>query len=208
MSETTTTTVATEPQIETTTSTTEVVIPTETTTIQLKTIDEVAEEVWNGMWGDGNERKEKLEEAGYNYDEIQKKVDELSELYFVSSTEDPDGNKSYVGSFQGTWYHTSGKTSKGGSGRQLISCNTTENIKGSIASATLYKNYGYKYGKEGRTKVYLEFSDTYSSMNGFYYVDDCCRDSWVIDFYYLGYKNGCPFRNAGRIYNIKCWICE
>lgn len=36
-----------------------------------KSNDEIADEVIDGLWGNGEERKQRLEEAGYNYDEIQ-----------------------------------------------------------------------------------------------------------------------------------------
>lgn len=42
-----------------------------------KSVAEVAQEVIDGKWGNGNDRKAKLEAAGYNYNEIQKKVNEL-----------------------------------------------------------------------------------------------------------------------------------
>ena len=42
-----------------------------------KSVDEVAREVINGAWGNGEERKQKLESAGYNYSEVQAKVDEI-----------------------------------------------------------------------------------------------------------------------------------
>lgn len=42
-----------------------------------KSVDEVAKEVINGKWGNGADRKKKLEAAGYNYKEVQSKVDEL-----------------------------------------------------------------------------------------------------------------------------------
>lgn len=42
-----------------------------------KSIEEVAKEVINGKYGNGKERKTKLTEAGYNPDEVQKKVNEL-----------------------------------------------------------------------------------------------------------------------------------
>lgn len=42
-----------------------------------KSVAEVAKEVVNGKWGTGTTRKKKLEAAGYNYDEVQKKVNEL-----------------------------------------------------------------------------------------------------------------------------------
>ena len=42
-----------------------------------KSIDELAEEVINGKWGDGADRKSKLEKAGYNYNEVQDRVNEI-----------------------------------------------------------------------------------------------------------------------------------
>lgn len=34
-------------------------------------------EVINGEWGNGQDRRDRLEAAGYNYTEVQKKVNEL-----------------------------------------------------------------------------------------------------------------------------------
>ncbi len=42
-----------------------------------KSISEIAKEVANGKWGNGEERKKKLEAAGYDYKEVQKAVNEL-----------------------------------------------------------------------------------------------------------------------------------
>lgn len=42
-----------------------------------KSIDEVAKEVINGKWGNGSERKKRLKAAGYNYKEVQSKVNEF-----------------------------------------------------------------------------------------------------------------------------------
>lgn len=44
---------------------------------KLKPIDEVAREVMNGAWGNGAERKSRLEKAGYNYTTVQNKVNAL-----------------------------------------------------------------------------------------------------------------------------------
>ena len=43
----------------------------------LKSIDEIAKEVLNGNWGNGQERKDKLAAAGYDYSAVQKRVNEL-----------------------------------------------------------------------------------------------------------------------------------
>lgn len=42
-----------------------------------KSVDEIAREVINGQWGNGDDRKRRLEEAGYNYQEVQNKVNEI-----------------------------------------------------------------------------------------------------------------------------------
>ena len=48
-----------------------------TTTSNKKDVMTVAKEVIAGKWGSGDERKKKLTAAGYNYDTVQKKVNEL-----------------------------------------------------------------------------------------------------------------------------------
>ena len=47
-----------------------------TSTSNKKSIDTIADEVIAGKWGNGNDRKTKLENAGYNYQEVQNKVNE------------------------------------------------------------------------------------------------------------------------------------
>lgn len=42
-----------------------------------KSIDELAREVIRGKWGNGAERKRRLTEAGYDYNAVQKRVNEL-----------------------------------------------------------------------------------------------------------------------------------
>lgn len=42
-----------------------------------KTVDELAREVINGRWGNGAERKRRLTEAGYDYNAVQRRVNEL-----------------------------------------------------------------------------------------------------------------------------------
>ena len=42
-----------------------------------KSIDEVAREVIQGKWGNGSERKKYLTDAGYDYNEVQKKVNQM-----------------------------------------------------------------------------------------------------------------------------------
>lgn len=53
-----------------------VVAPTPTPSAK-KSVDEVAKEVIRGEWGNGDERYNRLTNAGYNYNEVQTKVNEL-----------------------------------------------------------------------------------------------------------------------------------
>ena len=77
-----------------------------------KTIDELANEVIAGKWGNGQERKDKLTQAGYDYDAVQSKVNEI--LNVSKSEEKPAeeefkvGDKVYV-----TGYATADSFGKG-----------------------------------------------------------------------------------------------
>lgn len=42
-----------------------------------KSVDDLAREVINGDWGNGDERRQKLTAAGYDYDEVQRRVNEI-----------------------------------------------------------------------------------------------------------------------------------
>ena len=44
---------------------------------QLKSIDEIAKDVIRGNYGNGEERKRRLAAAGYNYEQVQKRVNEM-----------------------------------------------------------------------------------------------------------------------------------
>ena len=45
----------------------------------VKSVDEVANEVLSGLWGNGTTRKDALTVAGYDYEEVQKKVNKIVE---------------------------------------------------------------------------------------------------------------------------------
>lgn len=45
--------------------------------ILMKSVKEIAQEVIAGLWGNGEERRRRLTEAGYDYDVIQKAVNDL-----------------------------------------------------------------------------------------------------------------------------------
>lgn len=45
--------------------------------VKPKTVDELAQEVINGKWGSGADRKKRLTDAGYNYSEVQARVNQI-----------------------------------------------------------------------------------------------------------------------------------
>ena len=47
------------------------------TKLKKKSLDVIAKEVIAGLWGNGKERKERLKKAGYNYSDVQKRVNQL-----------------------------------------------------------------------------------------------------------------------------------
>ncbi len=50
---------------------------TAVTTSSKKSIDEIAREVIQGLWGNGQDRKDRITKAGYDYSAVQKRVNEL-----------------------------------------------------------------------------------------------------------------------------------
>lgn len=202
--------------------TSEIIEETETTLdteeVILKTNEEIAAEVVKGLWGNGNDRKNRLTEAGYDYKVIQALVDEIMNALRPippivnndSSNSTPNENidapmgTTYVKKFSRGTFYAYGGARKGGSGRQLIDCSQGDGtVKGSIASSYLYKNYKYNYNGK-RTMVYLEISG-YPQMNGYYYLDDSdAGNPEVIDFFYL-YNSNCQFQRQGVV-SVDCYI--
>ena len=64
--------------------------PVEVAKPTTKTIDEVAREVINGKWGNGSARREALEKAGYNYSEVQGKVNEILKPSKKEESKEPE----------------------------------------------------------------------------------------------------------------------
>lgn len=142
---------------------------------------------------------------------------EMSELTTTEWTTASDIYKGcYVRFSRGTYY-TAPNGAHGGSQRTLVDCASgNEDVRGSVASYYLWRNFGYNYNGS-RTKIYVEVDD-HSEMDGVYYLDDCSamRDYYacgryikadsVIDFFYVNGKN-CPFSRDGVV-GVDCWVLE
>ena len=55
----------------------DIIKESEADTSDKKTVDELAEEVIDNKWGNGKDRKDRLEKAGYDYDAVQDRVNEI-----------------------------------------------------------------------------------------------------------------------------------
>lgn len=55
------------------------VVPTPTPAPVKKSVDEIAKEVIRGEWGNGSDRRARIESAGYDYDAVQDRVNEILE---------------------------------------------------------------------------------------------------------------------------------
>lgn len=87
-----------------------------------KSVADVAQEVLEGKWGNGNVRKQKLKDAGYNYDEVQAKVNALvagnnkrpqqGDRVKTTATKDVNGvqlNTKIINDGQSVWKKTQGQ---------------------------------------------------------------------------------------------------
>lgn len=199
----------TEETTEISKTTTETVIETEPLTtnssvVNVKSNEELAQEVIHGLWGNGEDRVKRLTDAGYDYNAVQKIVNEIMKSVTLVTTPVEGAGITYVKNFSRGTYYAYGGPRKGGSQRQLIDCSIGDGaVKGSIASSYLYRNYGYNYNGK-RTMVYLEIIG-YPQMNGYYYLDDCdAGNPNVIDFFFL-YGSNCPFQRQGVV-QVDCYI--
>ena len=75
--------------------------------ITLKSIDEIVQEVIDNKWGNGSERKERLIAAGYDYTEIQKKINEIlsskKQKYVTYTIQKGDSLSKIARKYNTTW---------------------------------------------------------------------------------------------------------
>ena len=116
----------------------------------LKSVDVIAQEVLDGKWGNGKVRKEKLENEGYSYAEVQAKVNEIAakkETYYPKYT----GKSSQVDvvlkeigvpdKFRGNW----------GKRKPIAAANGIENYTGTAGQNTKI----ISLAKQGKLKKVL-----------------------------------------------------
>lgn len=138
-----------------------------TDTVTKKTVDELAKEVLSGLWGNGDDRKNNLTNAGYDYNAVQNKVNELVK-----------GTTTTTKKVTTTTKKTATTTKKASSG----AINKTSQWKGVVtASALNVRTWaGTENGK-------CSFSPLYKGT-----VIDVCdtvKDKEGTNWYYIKYNN-------------------
>ncbi len=104
-----------------------------------KTIDELAQEVINGKWGNGEDRKKKLEEAGYDYNKVQDKVNEILDKTIKKSI-----NEIAQEVIDGKWGN--GTERKNKLEKAGYNYNDVQNKVNEILESKSYKTYTVKSG--------------------------------------------------------------
>lgn len=135
-----------------------------------KSVDEVAREVIAGEWGNGDEREERLTAAGYNYDEVQNRVNEILEGDTKPEPKPQKPNEikasepamSYNAELAGTYTVNSatGLNVRNGAG-------TNFSVLVAIPNGKKVENYGYYTDNNGTRWLYIAFEIGSTKYIGF-----------------------------------------
>lgn len=120
---------------------------TSTPVVVKKTVDELAKEVLDGKWGNGADRKKRLTDAGYSYDAVQNRVNELCVAKPTTSKWTPEVGDIVI--YKGNVHYTSAnstdaKSCKGGKAKitQIYKLGNSKHpyhlVKESGGEATVY----------------------------------------------------------------------
>lgn len=153
--------ITTEPVVTTTTTTT--ITENVETIVVKKTNEEIAEEVIKGLWGNGQDRKKKLTEYGYDYNSIQKIVDELMRNNFNNQDDKNTLMGNCIGKMRITGYVATGNRTASG---------VYPYVGGVAMNNAQRKELGIKWGD----KIYIDGLGTYV-------VFDCGCKRNVVDVF-------------------------
>lgn len=132
-----------------------------------KTLETVAREVITGIWGNGTVRKEKLEAAGYDYTEVQTKVNEIlngpaynppSQIPSVGNVETTCRASEFANHLAGTYVTTANLYCRNDAG-------TNKKALCLIPKGTSVMNYGYYTTANGVRWLLIQFK-----LNGVQYT--------------------------------------
>lgn len=144
--------------------------PAETSKIEAtKSIDTVAREVIAGKYGSGTTRKQKLEAEGYNYTEVQKRVNEILNGSASATPVTTTAAKEVVATCKATKYNKSlAGTYKTTTNLYLRNdAGTNKKALVVIPKGTEVKNYGYYSEFNGAKWLYIQVTVGKVKYTGF-----------------------------------------
>lgn len=117
-----------------------------------KTIDELAKEVLAGAWGNGDDRKNRLTAAGYDYNAVQSRVNELAGKS-SGSTAPKEYKVGDVVSFTGTKHYTSAQAASG------VSCRPGKAKVTQVAKGTKHPYHIIHTGSDSNVYGWVDAAD-------------------------------------------------
>lgn len=132
----------------------------ESSATETKDVDTVAREVISGLWGNGEQRKKALEMAGFNYSEVQAKVNEI----LNGSAKNPEPAPSTPGKIETTCYAKSKDAALAGTyttTADLYCRNDAGSNKKAlcvIPKGTKVQNYGFYTTFNGTKWMLIQFT--------------------------------------------------
>lgn len=141
-----------------------------TPTTAKKSVETIAKEVLAGKWGNGDDRKKRLTQAGYDYNAVQKKVSELaggtskpassSKTSTQKKVTAKDKPQSFNKGFTGTYKTTDALNIRSGAG-------TNKTVLVTVPKGTKVQCYGYYTTISGVKWYYVQFTYNKILYTGF-----------------------------------------
>ena len=143
----------------------------ESSATETKDVGSLAREVISGLWGNGEQRKKALEAAGFNYSEVQSRVNEILNGDADKAASEPTVSAPATGKVEATCYARSEDRSLAGTyvtTANLYCRNDAGNNKKAlclIPKGTKVQNYGFYTAFNGTKWLLIQFT-----LNGIKYT--------------------------------------
>ena len=119
---------------------------------QIKSNEELAKEVWDGKWGEGDERKKKLEAAGYSYAGVQAIVNSTAYKYAPA----PSNNES-SSSTSPSYYQDDSSTDNSSSSSKTDNSKTKKNDSSNKYTKESYYDSAYTKWQQAKAAAFDDY---------------------------------------------------